>query len=296
MQSVFIKNRFILHSCAAGLMAIILTIDLLTSLGLSVTPLYILAVVISFLADDGPTTLYYAGICTLLLLFGFAKNPAQAAELWVGMTNRFLTLGLIWVTAILGIRLKVAIREIAAQKEELSKANRDLERMARHDGLTGVANRRAFDEVLASECSRAYRQQTALSLLMIDIDSFKAYNDLKGHQPGDVCLLQVAQAILLNARRLGDLVARYGGEEFAVIFPGANKQGAFERAEAIRKSIENLAIEHPQSSHDHRVTVSIGISTILPADVLLSPSELIHRADEALYRAKQKGRNRVEQS
>ncbi len=175
---------------------------------------------------------------------------------------------------------------------KLEQANERLEALSAQDPLTGVGNRRMFDEVLEREWRRAQRSGQPLSLLMVDIDSFKPYNDAYGHKRGDECLSQVASALSSSANRASDLVARYGGEEFAVILPATSSAGATAIAEALRMKVEALMIPHEASATARFVTISIGVGTGVPQEG--SPSGyLIERADKALYLAKQEGRNRV---
>lgn len=171
-------------------------------------------------------------------------------------------------------------------------ANQQLELFALLDGLTGVANRRKFDEYLNLEWQRLAREKLPMSLLFCDVDFFKTYNDTYGHLTGDDCLKQVAKAIKLNIQRPTDLLARYGGEEFAVILSNTNDQGAIDLAENIRQKVYDLKIPHSQSRVDHFVTLSIGVATIVP-DVVISPDTLIEVGDKALYTAKAQGRNRI---
>lgn len=160
------------------------------------------------------------------------------------------------------------------------------------DGLTGLANRRTFDAALASEWRRSIRSRAPLSLLMIDVDHFKQYNDSFGHQGGDQCLTAVAQILADSVRRAGDFPARYGGEEFVVILPNTDEAGAALVAENIRSNIEKRAFRHPMSSVGPHVTVSIGRATVFPAadDKI---EKIICLADVGLYQAKNLGRNRV---
>ncbi|MET0268775.1 MAG: diguanylate cyclase [Duganella sp.] len=161
------------------------------------------------------------------------------------------------------------------------------------DGLTGIANRRHFDVAIEREHRRARRIGAPLSLLMIDIDHFKAYNDHYGHQKGDQCLIQVAAALADMLKRATDLMARYGGEEFAMILPDTDVRQAAQMAEAVRARASALAIAHAHGGATGVVTVSIGVST-LQADAPAAIETLIGAADSALYRAKRQGRNRVE--
>jgi diguanylate cyclase (GGDEF)-like protein/PAS domain S-box-containing protein len=165
-----------------------------------------------------------------------------------------------------------------------------LEQLATRDGLTGLANRRCFDETLHAEWTRALRQRQPLSLLMVDVDNFKAYNDANGHLGGDECLKRIATAVA-SEMRANDLVARYGGEEFAVILPNQSLKGAASVAERIRTRVEQLQVPNRMTPGQH-VTVSIGAATAIAAPDN-SASELVAIADAALYRAKHMGRNRI---
>ena len=168
-------------------------------------------------------------------------------------------------------------------------AQNALEQLATRDGLTGLANRRCFDDTLRAEWARAMRHHQPLSLLMVDVDNFKAFNDTNGHLGGDECLKRIACAVA-HEMRANDLVARYGGEEFAVILPNQSLKGAAIVAERIRCRIEQLQVPHGSGSA--HVTVSIGAATaIAAADT--DASQLVAIADAALYRAKHMGRNRI---
>lgn len=180
------------------------------------------------------------------------------------------------------------VRDITQRKQMEEK----LQRLSVIDGLTGIGNRRLFDETLGNEWKRVIRDKFPISLILLDIDFFKLYNDSYGHQAGDTCLKQVATALDLCVQRPADLVARYGGEEFAVILPETTLEGASSLAESIRSSIESLKIEHNKSTVSPYVTVSIGVSTLVPERVA-SYEQLILNADKALYRAKEKGRNQI---
>ena len=173
------------------------------------------------------------------------------------------------------------------------KRNRDLLKdLSSIDGLTGIANRRRFAESLAGEWKRCTRSRCTLSLLIIDIDFFKDFNDNYGHVAGDACLKRIATALDAAACRVGDLVARYGGEEFCVVLPETDSAGAEKVAETMRTSVEDLNITHTFSQCSDRVTVSIGAASMIPyADA--DPEILMLAADKMLYQAKQHGRNRV---
>lgn len=168
-----------------------------------------------------------------------------------------------------------------------------LEQYALLDGLTGVPNRRHFDEQYAAETKRSLREGHPLSAIMMDIDHFKAFNDHYGHGAGDQCLQKVARALAGTLSRPGDRVCRYGGEEFVALLPGTDADGAREVAERMRLAVEGLAIRHDYSSTGPVVTMSLGAATLEPgADI--EPDALLKRADQALYAAKEAGRNRVE--
>ncbi len=164
--------------------------------------------------------------------------------------------------------------------------------LAAQDGLTGIANRRQFDEVLGREWRRAMRGKAPLSLIILDVDSFKQFNDHYGHGRGDKCLKQVAATLQGVLNRPGDLAARIGGDEFAIIIPGSDAAGAALIAERARAGVEALGIANEQSELSDHVTVSVGCATLVPEQGGLSEL-LFDRADSALYRAKDQGRNRV---
>jgi diguanylate cyclase (GGDEF)-like protein len=167
----------------------------------------------------------------------------------------------------------------------------ELEQLANRDGLTGIANRRTFDETLQAEWRRAMRDATPLSLLMVDVDYFKSYNDSFGHQAGDECLRRIAGVLANSVLRASDLVARYGGEEFAIILPNVDVDGAKLLGQRIRASVEQLTI--PLGPLDTRfLTVSIGASATKDF-ANATPAQLLGAADNALYEAKRSGRNQV---
>lgn len=181
---------------------------------------------------------------------------------------------------------------IAKRTAELEKANEELRRIATIDGLTGVANRRRFDEYLKREWRRMIREQQIISLILCDIDYFKFYNDHYGHQQGDRCLQQVAQALKQTVKRPADLVARYGGEEFAVILPRTSAKGAICVAESAKNAVQQLEIKHTGSQVSQVVSLSLGVASINPS-LQLSEDTLVKAADLALYEAKKRGRNRA---
>lgn len=174
----------------------------------------------------------------------------------------------------------------------LDDANRELTRLSSVDGLTGVANRRTFDETMMREWSRGMRHGSQLSLLMCDVDYFKPYNDNYGHQVGDECLRTVAQTLASRVRRPTDLVARYGGEEFAVLLPDTDEDGAMKLAEAMRRDVEQRNLSHVGSAMGF-VTVSIGVASMAAGRNASGHVSLLKAADDALYEAKGGGRNQV---
>lgn len=188
------------------------------------------------------------------------------------------------------LTLRFLTRKVQEQALSLQKANQELDRLAHLDGLTEVANRRRFDDYLEREWKRQAREQQHLSLILCDIDYFKPYNDHYGHQAGDLCLKQVAQTIKATLHRPSDLVARYGGEEFAIILPNTPSDGAFHIAESIRSNVKRLEIVHRKSQVSSYVTLSLGVSSQIPAPKS-SQNSLITLADKALYLAKEKGRD-----
>jgi diguanylate cyclase (GGDEF)-like protein len=175
----------------------------------------------------------------------------------------------------------------------LERANEQLLRLSTTDGLTGIANRRMFDQTLQTEWQRCARTRSCLSLLMIDIDHFKRYNDHYGHQTGDECLRQVARILVMCAKRSGELVARYGGEEFAILLPGIEAAEALAIAQRCLQQMEGAHIPHADSPVSPWLTVSIGVTSLV-ASPRESRSELVLQADSALYCAKKAGRARVE--
>lgn len=189
--------------------------------------------------------------------------------------------------------IQVTDISVLAKRERVLQTRTDkLSREALVDGLTGAYNRKYFDQKLRVELERAQRSQAPLSLIMLDVDSFKAYNDTYGHPAGDRVLITIADAAREQLNRSTDVLARYGGEEFAAVLPGSDKQGAQVMAEKIRRAVEALAIAHTGSTVGKLVTVSLGVAchdTRRPC----SGVELLELADRALYDAKRNGRNQV---
>ncbi|EHU3346526.1 GGDEF domain-containing protein [Acinetobacter baumannii] len=182
---------------------------------------------------------------------------------------------------------------IELNRIELMQQAQQLSLLSQQDALTGLANRRYLDETLDNEWRRALRHETPLTIMMVDIDFFKLYNDSLGHLKGDQCLKDIATAISSIAARSGDLVARYGGEEFLLLFPMTNAQQAKIQAERLMNAIKKIAIVHPCSSVSPYVTISVGVATTIPR-LNDSISAFVSRADHALYQAKTNGRNQYQ--
>jgi diguanylate cyclase (GGDEF)-like protein len=187
-----------------------------------------------------------------------------------------------------------AMARIANMRKELEDASAHLKRLSLVDGLTQLYNRRHFDEALELEWSRSNRSQAPLSLIICDIDHFKAFNDNYGHVAGDDALVKASKTIIETLKRPSDMPARYGGEEFAVILPDTPTVGAMIVAEKLRTAINTLTIPHAFSNAANIVTMSIGVSTYYPNQTKASYVELVESADRGLYRAKKNGRNRIE--
>lgn len=190
-------------------------------------------------------------------------------------------------------RRKANAEELKIISLELKDANERLKGLSMTDGLTGVSNRRSFEEHLSKVWGTAMREKRNISIIMIDIDHFKLFNDTYGHPTGDECLKTVARTINQLIRRQGDMVARYGGEEFIVVLGETGLTGASKVAELIRKNVEALKIPHSASKTSENVTISLGVSSITPAKDFL-PEALVDASDKMLYKAKEAGRNRVE--
>ena len=227
-------------------------------------------------------------VMTAMLMVRVFGAASGATSTMLSLKDSNLIQTLTFLGALVALLL-LSFGFVLMSKERSDQLNQVL---ATSDELTGLANRRRLNEVLAVETARAQRSGHALGLAMIDIDQFKDYNDHYGHQAGDDCLKQVALAIAGAAQRAGDLAARYGGEEFVLILPDADANAARRVAEGLRQSIEALGLHHVRSPSG-RVTVSIGVAALAsggPTD----PESLLHAADTALYRAKNEGRNQVQ--
>jgi diguanylate cyclase (GGDEF)-like protein len=242
-----------------------------------------------------------APTCVALLLMyvvslWFMPNPSLSLSIPIGLvlvsTAVFTQYYLYTLEHEERLNYLLASRQKLLQ-QELGHANNQLERVSRVDALTQVANRRHFDQFLSQLWERARHDDSEVAIVMLDVDCFKAYNDHYGHPAGDACLVQVAESLVNSLRRPGDLVARYGGEEFIAVLHKAAPAQAEAAAERVRQSVFALALPHTDSFVTKVVTVSVGVATMRPSDRQASPQHLIALADEALYQAKNRGRNRV---
>ncbi|WP_322081359.1 sensor domain-containing diguanylate cyclase [Burkholderia sp. BCC1972] len=236
---------------------------------------------------DGLRRLYYFKHLPKLPLIIMVAEAEQ--DIYAGWRHRAVTIGALVAT--FGAAFVAVSVMLGIQLRRRMRAESELVLLARTDGLTGLNNRRTFGEVLDREWRRARRAHSVFSLLFVDVDRFKAYNDTYGHQAGDDALAAVARCIGENIRRPADTAARYGGEEFVVLLPDTPQTGAAQIAERIRAAIDELGLEHAGSEYG-RVTASIGLASWAPEQEG-EPGSLIKAADEALYYAKATGRNKV---
>ena len=279
-------------------------------------------ILVSDSAGGGASRRLLASVPVALFLLGWAQVRGEVAGLYGAQFGAV-------ATAVIGIAVSVAaivltaialhradlvrkeamarIRDLNARHErqveerteqlaqslhKLNEANRQLERLSQYDGLTGIANRRYFDSYLENQIAVARRHNRLVSLILCDVDAFKAYNDHYGHQAGDQCLKQVAGAIQTCCRRTADIAARYGGEEFAIVLPETGLRGALRVAEAVREAVASLKIPHDHSPAGSFVSISGGIAaTTWEGEG--TAQQLIASADRMLYEAKRQGRNRI---
>ncbi|MBD2152474.1 PleD family two-component system response regulator [Pseudanabaena sp. FACHB-1277] len=224
----------------------------------------------------------------------YITKPFQIAEVLARVDNQITLRKLQKQLQEQNELLKEEISHRILAEAMLQEANVQLERLVNLDGLTKLANRRCFDEYLEQEWQRLAREQLFLALIMCDIDFFKNYNDSYGHIVGDDCLKKVSALIQQSVRRPADLAARYGGEEFVVVLPNTDVAGAMAVAEIIRQKLRELAIPHQDSAVSQYVTLSMGVTSLIPK-LDSNPSVLLTAADYALYRAKELGRNQTYQ-
>ncbi len=237
--------------------------------------------------------------CVLLMYFGvWAGKPDAPLAIMLPATLTLLSSMTFTLYGCYAMERDARRNWLLRQREtcllgELEQANADLDAMSRSDMLTQVANRRHFDEYLLHIWERARMEGSEVALMMIDVDHFKAYNDRYGHPEGDACLKDVAATLKRRLRRPGDLIARFGGEEFIAVLAGTSLEVALGAAERVRKGVENLNRLHAKSPTHAVVTVSVGVASLRPHSPHATPAQLISAADEALYQAKARGRNRV---
>jgi diguanylate cyclase (GGDEF)-like protein len=234
--------------------------------------------------------------CTTVIAIGFTLHgahpmilePSSSQAGHILMVQFFVS-----VAALLVLPLSAILAERDRATLQLERSREQLAELARTDPLTGLANRRQLDETLERECRRANRSQEPLSLLLLDLDHFKTFNDQYGHQAGDECLRAVSDVVKTFGRRPGDVAARYGGEELAVLLVSATGDAAWAQAEALRRAVQDLSLHHAGNAACGVVTVSVGFAAAHPENQPVTPKMLIERADEMLYEAKRHGRNRV---
>lgn len=243
---------------------------------------------------DGTQRLYgYRALTTypLVVETGLSRESIIAPWRWDLIKTGFVLMSVITAFTIFGWIVLRQLRQRMVMEKDLRRAHQAMKDMALTDSLTGLANRRRLDTALADEIRLARRQGSSISLIMIDVDHFKLYNDTYGHAAGDDCLSAVGQAIARAVKRPGDLAVRYGGEEFSVLLPNTDIRGAALVAEDILEAIRSLQMEHSAHPLGH-VTASAGIAVGKPAEQDVSPAVLIESADKMLYAAKQQGRDR----
>ena len=269
-------------------------------------PVYNVVVAMWVIGMSAASVSAYTAHLKALLAFFVPVVVPGVAQLFIIGGQLHVALGLaICIYAIVVVRALLPIHrsmvaaiglnfELEEEIQERKRMEEQLREISLSDGLTGLANRRHFDGVLETELQRAQRNAQSLSLVLIDIDDFKAFNDTYGHVKGDECLRRVSRLIAESVKRTGDLAARYGGDELALILPDTDAGDALRITDGIREAVRDLALPHKSSGIDgcECVTVSAGIATIIP-DRDAEPSEIIQLADEALYRAKRSGRDRV---
>ncbi len=222
---------------------------------------------------------------------GLLSGLQQLVSVSIGLVGILLFLALGFLHSGAQNRNRIITARVRERTRELNEANEQLARLSSTDQLTGVDNRRELDRHLHEEWQRMAREKQPLSLMMIDVDMFKAYNDNYGHQAGDLCLVNVVTALQGQLKRAADRIARYGGEEFVIILSNTGEEATV-LAEACRVAVEKANLPHAFSPVSDRVTISVGLATTIP-DLAVSPDLLIAAADNAMYQAKQQGRNRV---
>ena len=229
---------------------------------------------------------------SFLILYLANQTNEMSMLVQYGVMANLVGCGNAYVLEVRDRRLYLQSRMLELEKRQLNRLSERMVQLAREDGLTGLANRRHFNDSFMVEWERARRERQPLALVFIDVDHFKAYNDNHGHLEGDRALVAVASVIKPLARRAGDLAARYGGEEFVLLLPNTPAEGAREVAEEMLEAMDARKIPHKASSVGPYLSISIGVASLVP-DVHLAPSQLIDLADAALYAAKEGGRHQV---
>lgn len=272
----------------------------------------------AFLSTEAGGHLFYFAVASFLALVNERMRAAKFLLLPVGIgvlfcfchffftPERALTplpsdyLQVMYGSSVFGVLMLSAAfsflfhREIAQAEQQMTHNNQVLEELSSTDTLTGLANRRRLDDFLERACQRLHRRFQPLSLIMCDVDHFKPFNDQFGHPAGDACLRSIADALRDTVCRQGDLVARYGGEEFAIVLPNTDRLGALQVAEALRLAVQDMEDCHATGAEPALISISLGVTSVATPAQAITPEQLIRRADEALYRAKANGRNRVE--
>jgi diguanylate cyclase (GGDEF)-like protein len=234
--------------------------------------------------------------CTTVIAVGFTLHGTSQAILDASAsegTNILMVQFFVSVAAMLVLPLSAILAERDRAALQLARSREQMAELARTDPLTGLANRRQLDEALERECRRANRNCAPLSLVLLDVDHFKSFNDQYGHRAGDDCLCVVSEVVKSFGRRPGDVAARYGGEELAVLLVSTTENAAWLQAEELRQAVQDLRLPHAGNETYGIVTVSVGVVTAHPQLQPITPKMLIERADEMLYESKRQGRNRV---
>lgn len=274
----------------ATLVLTISTIALVHTFNIPNPAIICLLVVVFFTFVGG---FYYGSISGLLTLLYCGYFFSQTGKLFYYTDVDLYKIIVIFVAVIAMVvmvgRLK---KQVDSRTQELEQLNEKFRLLSTVDGLTGILNRRCFEETIIQEWRRSFRGKVPIAIVMIDVDYFKKYNDTYGHQAGDECLRQIAEIMAKHVHRSGDYIARYGGEEFIVLLSNTTISGAAKVGEDIRLLIENLRLPHKSSDVSPYVTVSVGVMSLIPeADRCVE--DLVKKADQALYYAKRHGRNCV---
>ncbi len=297
-----LQHFFIIYFIFLGI--VIVTIDQYVTTNITPYILILLIVGILFLVNPLQGLVYYS-VSYAGFYFGAGILQTDQAIVLTNRVNGITALAISYLVSFFlwnaNQKNILQNRKILSQQDELEKTNitlarinEKLEKLSTIDDLTGIYNRRFFNLTLEREFHSHRRSGQPLSILMGDVDYFKNYNDALGHQAGDHCLKEIANALEASLKRPADIATRFGGEEFALILPDTDKRGAWLVAEEIHRKVAKLNIPHPASHSERRVTVSIGIACIRKPGPEDSASKLLKQADQALYYAKENGRNRTE--